>query len=218
MSEKIEVFQDLRIEGPIERRADLRSELIASVDTPWRIDLEKSEQVARNAGTTEDVILFRCEGNAHHPPAGLTLWGTGDGYYVPNIVPMETGWLTYSQYNAVLVDFVECVLEPVAAKCGFLVKITKPNQDVDDWLSSDAAAKLRRFSGSANKSTGASHPMDERRWFDFVVAVHRNSEKLAGDRLARWLHEAEGWDEETAHELAGDFENSLSLLSHYDEN
>jgi hypothetical protein len=217
MAKKIEVFQDMRIQGPIEKRSDLRLALIASVVAPWRIDLEKSAQVALNAATSEDVLLFRCEASNDHPAAGLTLWGAPDGYYVPNIVPMVNGSLTFSEYNAVLRSFLVCVVEPIAEQFGFEVTMTKPSQDIDDWLSLDAATKLRRFSGAANKSTGASHPMDERRWFDFLIAVHRNGEDLGGDRLARWLHEIEGWDEETAHELAGDFENALSLLTHYDK-
>lgn len=218
MAKKIEVFQDMRIQGPIEKRSDLRSALIASAIAPWRIDLEKSAQVAHNAGTSDDVLLFRCEANNNHPAAGLTLWGIPEGYYVPNIVPLQSGSLTYCEYNAVLASFLVCVVEPIAGKFGFKVSITQSSQDIDDWLSSDAANKLRRFSGAANKSTGASHPMDERRWFDFLIAVHRNGEDLGSDRLARWLHEIEGWDEETAHDLAGDFENALSLLTHYDEN
>jgi hypothetical protein len=218
MVKKIEVFQDMRIEGPIAKRPDLRAALIAAAISPWEVDLERSAQVAQNAGTLEDVLLFRCEANINHPAAGLTLWGIPQGYYVPNIVPMQYGSLTFSEYNAVLASFLACVVKPIVGAFGFKVNITNPSQDIDDWLSSDAATKLRRFSGSANKSTGASHPMDEKRWFDFLIAVHNNGENLGGDRLARWLHEIEGWDEETAHELAGDFENALSLLSYYDKN
>lgn len=217
MAEEIEVFQDMALQGPIAKRPDLRAALVAAAIAPWQVDLEKSADVAHNAVTSEDVLLFRCESSNDHPAAGLTLWGTDDGYYVPNIVPLTTGSLTYSEYNAVLADFIARVVEPVARLFGFAITTTEPKQVLDDWLSPDVAMKLRRFSGAANKSTGASHPMDERRWFDFLVAVHRSGDKLGADRLARWLHEAEGWDEESAHRLAGSFENALALLAHYDE-
>lgn len=218
MAEKIDVFQDMKIKGPIDRRTDLRSELIKLATAPWRIDLEKSAEVARYSGASNDVLLFRCEASNDHPSAGLTLWGTDDGYYVPNIVPMQNGNLTFSEYNAVLTSFFSYIVKPAALKVGFEVEVTNPKRDIDDWLSPDAVIKLRSFSGAANKSTGASHPMDERRWFDFLISVHRSEKNLSSDILARWLHEAEGWDEQTAHELAGDFENSLSLLTHYDAN
>lgn len=217
MVEQIEVFQDMDIKGPITKRSELRAALIAAALKPWRVDPERSAEIARNAVTSEDVILFRREAGDDYPAAGLTLWGTDDGYRVPNIVPLETGSLTFAQYNTILADFIEHIATPVVEELGFTIITTKSQQTLDDWLSSDAAEKLRRFSRAANKSTGASHPSDERRWFDFLVAVHRAGDKLDADRLARWLHEAERWDEESAHKLAGDYEQSLALLAFYDE-
>jgi hypothetical protein len=217
MQEQIEVFRDMAIHGPIVRRPDLRAALIAAAVDPWMADLERSAEVARNAVTSNEVILFRRAASDDHPAARLTLWGTDDGYYVPNIVPLETGSLSYSQYNTVLGDFIAHIAAPVVGKFGFTITASAPRQSLDDWISPDTAAKLRRFSGAANKSTGASHPSDERRWFDFVVAVHRAGDKLDAERLARWLHEAEKWDEDSAHKLAGDFENYLRLLVYCDE-
>ena len=127
------------------------------------------------------------------------------------------GSLTFAQYNAVLADFIARIAAPVTAQFGFTISTTEPRQTLDDWLSPDAALKLKRFSGAANKSTGASHPLDERRWFDFLVAVHRSGDKPGADRLARWLHEVDGWDEDSAHNLAGDFETALALLAYYEE-
>ncbi len=150
--------------------------------------------VSSGAFTSADVLLFRREKDADFPTSELTLWDTDAGYYVSNIVPIETGSLTFAQYNAILEDFIRHVAEPVAASCGYAIEATKPRQTLDDWLSHLAAARLRAFSHLANKSSGASHPSDEKRWFDFIIAVHRARDKLDATRLARWLHEAEGWD------------------------
>lgn len=218
MTDDIEMYRDLALRGPADQRPALRQALIAAAQGPWRVDLERSEEVARNAVTSDDVVLFRREASEKLPAAGLTLWGNDEGYYVPNIVPLEVGSLTFRQYNAVLADFIERIAAPVASRFAFTIDATEPRQTLDDWVSDDAAMKLRRFSAAANKSTGANHPMDERRWFDFLIAVHRARDKLGADRLARWLHEVEGWDEDTAHRLAGDYENGLALLAHYDQN
>jgi hypothetical protein len=218
MADAIEVFRDLTLYGPIGRRPELRAALIAEAKAPWLPDLERAAEAARNGLIAEDVLLFQRGGDADLPPAGLTLLANDDGYYVPNIVPLEVGSLTYAQYNAILADFIASVAEPIVAIYGYEIKTTEPRQTLDDWLSNDAVVKLRSFSGATNKSTGASHPMDERRWFDFIVAVHRAGKKLDADRLARWLHEADGWDEDSAHRLAGNYEKSLALLQYYDEN
>jgi len=218
MTSSIEVYRDLYISGPLDKRAGLRSALLNAADGPWSIDLKRSEEVAKGAITTDDVLLFRTKSTNKYPEAGLTLWQHEEGYYVPNIVPLESGQLSHAQYNAILDDFIERIASNVAAKFGFEISTTSGHQSIVDWVPEDTAIKLRRFSGAANKSTGASHPADERRWFDFIVSVHRSGQRLDSDRLARWLHEADGWDERTAHGLAGRFEGAVALLKFYDEN
>jgi hypothetical protein len=219
MAKTIEVFQDMAIRGPItEQRPQLRDALISAAREPWKADIEGAAQIARNVSTSQDVIMFRREASDNYPAATLTLWETGDGYYVSNITPSNIGQLTYAQYNAVLADFVERVAAPVLDHFDFTIIRTEPRQSVDDWLSPDAALKLKGFSGAANKSTGSSHPSDERRWFEFLVAAHHSAKELSANKLARWLHEVEGWDEDSAHSLAGDFEKSISLLAFYDNN
>ncbi|WP_202326735.1 hypothetical protein [Mesorhizobium sp. 113-3-9] len=218
MAKQIEVFQDMSMAGPIAARPALRLALIEAAVDPWRVDLERSAEVARSAMTSEDVILFRRAAGQDYPAAALTLWGNSEGYYVPNIFPLDRGSLTFTQYNTILKDFIERVAAPVADKFGFKVTTTASYQSPDNWLSPNTALKLRRFSAAANKSTGASHPSDERRWFDFLVTIHRSRDKLGADMLARWLYEVDGWDVDSAHKLAGDFERSLALLEFYDEN
>jgi hypothetical protein len=217
MTDSIEVFQDLNLRGPKERRMALRDELVASTAHPWSVNLARSEEFARNSVSSTEVLSFRREPADGLPAASLSLWGTDDGYYVPNVVPVESGKLSYRQYNAILKDFLAKVLHPVAPRFDFVAEITSDRQDVEDWLSPDAVMKLRAFSNAANKSTGASHPMDQRRWFEFVIAVHRSGTTADSELLRRWLQEVEQWDKESAHELTGDYETSLALLRHYDE-
>jgi hypothetical protein len=216
MSKQIEVFQEMDIHGPKAKRVGLRAALIAAAVDPWRVDVERSADLARNAIAPLDVILYQRSAVDSCPAVVLTLWATDDGYRVPNIVPLEIGRLTYAQYNAALADFILRVARPVADELGFTIATTKPLEALEDWLSPDAAAKLKRFSGAANKSTGSSHPLDERRWFEFVVSVHLAAIEVSSEKLARWLNEVDGWSGETAHELAGDFEKSLALLAFYD--
>ena len=218
MSRKLEVFRDFYLRGPREKRKGLRAGLLNAARDRWSVDLERSEEVARGAITTDDVLLFRTKATEAYPEAGLTLWEHEDGYYVPNIVPLETGQLTRAQYNAILEDFINEVAASVATEHGFVVSTTQGHQSIEDWVSADTATRLRRFSGAANKSTGASHPADERRWFDFIVSVHRSGERLDADQLARWLSEVDGWEEGTAHNLAARYEGALALLKFYDEN
>lgn len=213
----IEVFQDLSVSVPDNARAAFRDDLIASTEPPWTVDLKRSAEIAGNNVSTRDLLVFTRAAGGELPPAFLTLWANDDGYYVPNIVPVDRSELTRQQYNGIIEEFTARILGPVAARHAFRVAKTKAGQTLTDWLTPDSADRLRRFSGAANKSTGASHPSDRRRWYDFIISVHRTGGRIGAERLGRWLREVDGWDEQTAHELAGDFEMSLGLLRQYDE-
>lgn len=208
----IQVFQDMALTGSASERAPLAAALMERPVAPWSFDAEGSESAERNALGDKGILIFRRETDASLPAARLVLWPREEGYYVPNITPVEIGELTIAQYNSVLSDFAEAIVKPVARRFGYTVSLTSAIQDLEDWMTPEAATALRRFSAAANKSTGAGHPMDERRWFDFILAVHRAKLDVGTDRLERWLREVEGWNEETALDLAAEFERGLALL------
>lgn len=216
MTEKnLEVFQDLHLRT---RSADvsIREHILAQVKEPWRHDPKREQSVRTYALRQEDVIALVREPLESIDESALVLWQEHDGYRIANIVPRNVGELGIAKYNAILRDFVTRVAEPAAKVGGFIVEVTAAQQTLEDWLEEEPAAALRRFSGAANKSTGASHPRDQERWFEFLIAAHRTSARLDTDRLARWLTEVEGWSSETAHELALDYEFALGLLQKYD--
>lgn len=214
-AKSLEVFQDLHLRT---RSADIsiRDHLLRQVKAPWRHDPEREQSVRSHALRQEDVVALIREAFDGIDESALVLWQEDDGYRVANIVPRHVGELGISKYNRILRDFVTRVAEPAARVGGFVVAITEPQQNLEDWLDAEPARALRRFSGAANKSTGASHPRDQQRWFEFLIAAHRTQAQLDPDRLARWLAEAEGWPSETAHELAIDYEFALGLLQKYD--
>lgn len=208
----IQVFQDMALTGPASERAALAQALKDSPTAPWWFDAQASNAAESNALGDEGILIFQRLVDDRMPAVRLVLWPKGEGYYIPNITPAEIGQLTIAQYNTVLSDFAEAIAKPVARRFGYNVNITSAIQDLEDWMTPTVAASLRRFSGAANKSTGAGHPLDERRWFDFIIAVHRAKLDVGTDRLERWLHEVEGWDQERALELASEFERGLALL------
>ncbi len=209
---KITVFRDMVLTGPADSRAPVVSALAAKAAEPWRFNADGSADAAHSALGETGIMLFERTEDASLPAARLVLWPKGDGFYVPNVVPTTARKLTIAEYNSVLADFVEAIARPVARRFGWSVGITSAEQGLEDWLAAEPATALKRFSAAANKSTGASHPMDERRWFDFIIAVYRLGGNIDTDRLVRWLHEAEGWDETTAHDLAGEYERGMALL------
>ena len=170
-----------------------------------------------HASNEEDIIILVRASFDDIDESGLVLWQEHDDYRVANIVPRNVGELGIAKYNAILRDFVTRVAEPSAQSGSFDIELTSPNKTLEDWLDTEPALMLRRFSRLANKSTGAGHPKDKERWYAFLIATHYASKRLDSDQLARWLVEVEGWAEERAHELAIDYDFALGLLEQYDQ-
>jgi hypothetical protein len=135
--------------------------------------------------------------------------------YVSNIVQKEyRGQLSYPEYNAILSEFFDRFARPVATEQGLHIGLSSDNLGLEEWLSSTAADALRLFSRKANKSTGASHPEDQKRWYSFLILADREKARLDASTLARWLREEEGWADSVASELAGQYEEARSLLAY----
>lgn len=211
----LELFQDLNLRT---RSADvsIRDAILKQVKTPWTHDPKREELASDVRRRGEDVIAFIREPFNGIGESALMLWQEDDGYRVSNIVPKKSGELGIKRYNAILQDFVERVAKPAAADAGFVIDLTPEFQRLEAWVGDEVSTKLRRFSSAANKSTGASHPMDQTRWFEFIIAAHKRSVRLDPSRLARWLSEVDGWPQDTANELAMDYEFARDLLEKYD--
>lgn len=217
MSEKtIEVFRDLEL---LPRRGleEVREAILRHSAEPWAHAASKEEEMS-GASSDEDVIAFTRSETGVMPKVALVLWQFGDHYRVSNIVPEKSGELGISRYNEILEDFIAHVVAPAAAEvdAAFTFRATAGGQTLEDWMSAEAAAALRRFSALANKSTGRSHPNDQKRWFDFLIASYRSEQAADSERIHRWLREVDRWPDDTASELASEYSMALELLARYD--
>lgn len=213
----IEVFQDLMLRAPAGDLSSVRSALLEHVAGQWSHAPEAENKLKKNTSLDGDVIAFQRKADSALPAAGLTLWSHADGYEVSNIVPREMGQLGFAKYNALLQEFADLIARPAAVAAGFLVEVTSSSQSLQDVSSPEVAAALTRFSGAANKSTGSTHPADRKRWMHFLILEHRSGGDLSAEFLGRWLIEAEGWDDESAHDLAIEYEFAQDLLRAYDD-
>ncbi len=213
----IPVFEELTLTGPISARSRLREELQSRATPPWRYASEKESELPTHA-RGEKALPFERERGDSLEGAALFLWPTAEGFHVSNIIPTVVRELNISAYNAILEDFITHVARPAAVASGFEVKTTATEQSLQEWLPQPAAEALQRFSRSANKSTGSSHPYDQARWFEFLIeCTHGLGNYLDTVILIRWLKEVEGWSDDVAHDLAIEYEFGLALLRKYDD-
>lgn len=212
----MEVFQDLSIK-PIIDIKKLRSELISQASNGWFHDKEKETEVTDHVLLDEDVIVFNREAFNNIDDSLLILWQKGNSYSVTNIVPRNTSELGISRYNEIIGDFLNEIVIPLKEKGILDFTLSKGLKQIDDWLDASSVESLKKFSDLANKSTGASHPLDQRRWIDFLIKSHQASVSLDASNLLKWLVEIEKWPEEIASDLAIEYEFSRDLLKEYDK-
>jgi len=208
----LEVFQDLSVHGTAQQLTDFRRLLLETLKPPWSHDAEAEERSRQYSGFSESLALVRDE-TLGLPSAGLWMFRDAESYTVGNIVPKTVSELGRARYNAILNDFIEAFARTAASASGAILKATQAQQSLDDWIPADAVERLQLFSSLANKSTGSGHPLDRRRWFDFLLSVHGYDDKLGTDRLMRWLVKVEQWPEDRAHDLVIEYEFAMGLLN-----
>ena len=205
-------FRELLIDGGGTRLDELEQAVEELLAPPWDRDRETEDSDLLKRGKYR---VFRRGGTGDAP--GLRVFlvprEAKDQVYVSNIVPTELSELTMDQYNDALITFCDEFCRPATAKLGLDCQITEAFLDLSKYLDEDTYRSLIAFSRLANKSTGASHPLDRDRWFDFIVRLHGSNIQLDGDVLERWLI-LEGWSEDIAYRLTEQYGYALELLQY----
>lgn len=62
------------------------------------------------------------------------------------------------------------------------------------------------------------HPLDERRWFDFLIALRKNRETLSIDDFSKYIQENYNWSKKDIERFEFKYEEQINLLEYYDEN
>jgi hypothetical protein len=211
----MKIFGDLYIRGTIATLAIFIDNLNKNICGHWKRDVDVEKSIPSLIG--EKYYCYRANKTDHHPGAALWISEKDENIlYVTNIVPNEVFKLTYDEYNTILREFFEEFVLPVAKSTGVTTELSNTDVPITHWIDSDAEKKLKGFSAAANKSTGSSHPLDEERWFDFIISVHQTGRILPVDILGRWLEEND-WGEDEISDLQIEYEKALALLKQYDK-
>ena len=213
------VFRELFLRGEPDLLSATIEAICNSLSGDWSRETEGEDRLSKLARPDEGkTYCFKCEPNAARPSEFATLLfltrKDQRTYYVSNVICHGFGErLSIREYNAILEEFAARFVQPVASQTGARVELTEAEADLEQWMSPETARKLRRFCATANKSSGSSHPTDQKRWFDFIVSAHREGADLDYSRLHQWLHESGEWDEEHSRRLASEYAFARELLA-----
>lgn len=214
----MEDLRELSVVGQLPALEAFTQAAIAAAQGHWTFE-RKSE--GRAGGFDDPYFVFARSGTSGLPSSRLYLMQkSGEGLQeqgegrlkVVNIGPVQTGSLSPQQYNRIVEDFHACVVTPASEGIRVVVSFTEAHQGIAHLMTSETYALLTLFSSAANKSTGSAHPADLERWFQFLIAAHRENTPLDSTTLAIWLIEEEEWPEEQAGELVSEYDFGSGLL------
>jgi hypothetical protein len=214
----MEVFRDLYVSIEPDGMAAVADLIERSPPEGWGRDRAAEGKIRAASGIKPrpTFCFTRTERDAR-PSATLILAQKDAGtFYVSNVIPVSKHQLAHGEYNAVVEDFYERVIRPHTGTGGVMANLTGSRVELEHWMSAETAEKLRRFSACANRGTGSSHPNDQERWNEFVLAAHRDRSRMDASDLRRWLIEVEGWSPEVAEQLALKYEFGRNLLAFAD--
>ena len=213
-------FKDLKITGPVVQILAFINDVSVNLPAHWRRDREAEARLEQANHVRKDswfAFIYKPEDDE---PSGNVFLALESGeLYVPNVTPLEPGWLSIAQYNRILDKFADILRNHLPPDSLLEINVTSDVAAITDWVSPKAKELLDRFSNSANKSTGSSHPSDFQRWLEFLIEVHKegSSFKLDSDFLAKWLEEELGWSSEQANKLAIEYEFARDVLQAYEQ-
>jgi hypothetical protein len=212
----MKIFRDLTVflNGvPLDKFADLMEPRLHG---PWGRNRDK-EAEAKRFGISEPAFYFMLEGDEERSPVALVMYLDSQDkskLTVVNIVSSRKSELSIDEYNMILQRFIDEVLRPSIEGTAITLESNRDELEFAEIVPREILEKLRQFSVSANKSTGASHPLDQERWLDFVLASFRSGRAMSINHLERWLVEEGGWSEDWASDLTIQYEQALALLDY----
>lgn len=139
-----------------------------------------------------------------------------DAVSIINIVPMPesgTSHIDCTIYNQMLNLFSSEVFEQIKEEYGNEIVENSEDYTIQEIIPTSYNALNAWL--SAYPLSG--HPLDTKRWYAFVVALHRSAEELSLDDFEKYIRENYNWEDEVLSEFSIKLESELELLRFYDE-
>ncbi len=208
-------FRDLVITGTSRQLDAVLAEMTSLTSESWRHDVEAEREIVLRSNWGDSYHCFLCTAAPDRKAARVWFLKPTEGpLAVVNVLPRDAARLTHDEYNAVLLDFYVTVASPAADKAGATAALGPTDWNMEDHVSPKAFQLLSSFSRLSNRES--LHALDRERWYQFIIAAHKERSPLTAGDLERWLTEDQGWSADRAYELVTDYEQERELLQVYD--
>jgi hypothetical protein len=208
----MKVFRNLNLIGTASEQTRLIDLVEQQLSNGWVRDREREAELKSRSGY--DYTTFTCSKTASRPAAELSFVTDENGdLNVSNIVPKGLGELSEDQYNAILEEFLTRFIEHAAKELDIQIITTPAEKSIDNAMSLEMSKLLKQFSATG-KASGGKHPLDERKFLNFIVQAHHERSLLDETELTELLLE-DGWSDSRAAELSSKYGFGRDLLKRY---
>lgn len=134
---------------------------------------------------------------------------------VANIIPTQASGVTnlnVSTYNEILDIFIDKILSPVCKEFGVRYESNNEQYSIKEYI----PKSFEKLDQWLNGFPLSCHPMDEERWFDFIVALVKNGEELSISTFEEYIAETQkSWTRNDIECFSEKLEYSIRLLKYY---
>lgn len=152
------------------------------------------------------------------PSSRVIIWAYSDDnprIEVINIVPTQASGISdleVSTYNEILDSFINKILSPVCS--GYGVAYESNNEDYS--IEEDIPKSFEKLDLWLKGYPLSCHPVDEKRWFDFIVALVKNGEDLSVSTFEEYIAETQSsWKKSDIERFSENMEYGRRLLKYY---
>lgn len=135
---------------------------------------------------------------------------------IVNIIPSKKSGLSsldYTQYNTILDTFKKDVFLEIKNK--YSNEIEENNEDYT--IQEIIPKSFEKLNLWLSRYPLSGHPLDEHRWFDFLIALRKNDESLSVSDFSKYIEEQYSWSQEDLERFELKYEEQIDLLEYYDE-
>lgn len=189
------------------------------LDIIERVSKTKEYKVERYTSwkKNDSLAVYTQEKSLPYSRLILTLNNERSSVDIVNIVPTQesgTSQIGYTEYNRLLDIYRDDVFAEIREQYGNAIKENTEDYSIKDII----PLSYQSLNTWLEAYPLSGHPLDTKRWYDFVVKLHLSGEHLPLSDFEKYIEETYNWNENDILRFSLKLESHLELLEYYDNN
>lgn len=213
----MKVFRNYTITGEHQALLHVLANMKSDISLPFVFDRVETQSYARAIMKEENhVACFKTKRVSLYE-SKVFVYISNEKLIVANILSSMIASLGKERYNQVLEAFAEAVRNCLDDNVH--ENLSSSDFIMEQHIPAEAYAALNVWVETCPKESPFDHPLDEERWFRFILAMKDSPNIPSATDLGRWLREDMDWPvsfEDQIDEIEDKYSYSIRLLKYYD--